>query len=207
MKKKTFLFTFSFLICAALLVFNFNTEKGNAGKKEGSEEQLAANKVNELNERLASGEETIIDDSATFPSLTEEELYEQSDLIVVGKVKKTVKEYKIHTDIPFSEFEFQVKEFIKSNEEFKENKLIVTQDGNSEISFDKHPLLESNKDYILFLKIHKENNETKLIMVGGPNGKFDIENEKVNTFGSLQKLNGQDLKLFIQDSKLKASKN
>ncbi|MBN8202581.1 hypothetical protein ACFRCQ_24655 [Cytobacillus firmus] len=206
MKKKSYLITFSFLICAALLVFNLNMEKGNAGEQDLSEEQLAANKVKELNDRVAAGEEKIIDDSASFPALTEEELYKQSDLIVVGKVKKTVKEYNIHTDIPFSEFEFQVKEYIKLNNEYKDNKLIVTQDGNSEISFDKHPLLESNKDYILFLNVHKEGNETKLIMVGGPNGKFEIENEKVSTYGSLQELKGKELNQFIKESKVKASK-
>lgn len=48
------------------------------------------------------------------------------------------------------------------------------QDGNTVMAFDEHPSLEIGNKYILFLKTSEIDD---VIMVGGPNGKFEYKEE------------------------------
>jgi len=114
--------------------------------------------------------------SATFPEYTEEELVNKADIIALGKIANHVSDYTMYEDIPFSDYLFEITKFIKVPEHLsKEKELIITQDGNAQFIFDNHPLLKKSKTYLLFLNYSEDG---KLIMVGGPNGKFNIENGK-----------------------------
>jgi hypothetical protein len=175
----------------------------NTSSESLSTEITAEEKIKELNARIDSGEEHILTMDAMFPLMSEDELIRESDFIVLGKVKDLEKEYMLNEDIPFSEFSFEVKKYIKAPvEDIKNTSLTVTQDGNLQFEFDGHPLLQKEKDYILFLKKHNENNTTKLLIVGGPNGKIDVANNKINQFSNLLNSNGMDVSNFISKIKI-----
>jgi hypothetical protein len=169
-----------------------------------SEDQLAQKKVAELNKRVTSGEEKILSQSAVFPELSKEEAFNQADLVVTGKVNKVDKEYMEGTDIPFTDFVFDVEKKWKGNVEKSDGsssieQITVTQDGNTTLEFNEHPLMEVNQEYILFLKkVINENNEEKLVMIGGPAGKFELENGVINQEMDTQLVNGQSEQEFIE---------
>lgn len=164
-----------------------------------TEEQIAEAKEAELEKRVATGEEIEISTDAIFPFLTEAELYAEADLVVLGTVSSLLHEYMIDTDVPFSEFSFTVDKYLKSNKNYNSSKkeLNITQDGNTLSEFESYPLLEIGKQYVLFLKIHSEEDSEKLLIVGGPNGRYDIENGYMKQIGNLHQLNGISIDKFL----------
>lgn len=169
-----------------------------------SEAELAAEKVKLLNQRVIDGEERLIDQSAVFPDINQNEAFEQADLVVEGIVSSINREYMEDVDIPFTDFNFSVSDYWKiDGDEFdvQDAKLIVTQDGNKDLSFSEHSLMNVGGEYILFLKkIINENNEEKLIMIGGPSGKFDLKNDVINQKHDSHSNNGKDVKEFILEA-------
>lgn len=137
---------------------------------------------------------------ATFPQYTEEELIKEADIIVFGKVVGHIKDYTMYGDIPFSDYNLKANKYIKAPRGFDMKELIVTQDGNSQLVFSNHPLMKANKPYMLFLK---QSDDGKLIMVGGPNGKFNINNGKVIQQAKL--LEENNLEAFIMDLEQKVN--
>jgi len=71
-------------------------------------------------------------------------------------VKSINKEYIDNTDIPFTDFNFNVedcwKRDLKEEERTSIKQLVVTKDGNSTLNFKDHCLIESSNEYVLFLK-------------------------------------------------------
>ncbi|MDD9795670.1 hypothetical protein ABET11_23685 [Priestia megaterium] len=179
--------------------------KAEIKAKTDSQEALARKKVEELNSKVASGEEKVLSQSAVFPDVNKEEAFQEADIVIKGKVESINKEYMENTDIPFTDFNFNVEEYWKSDLKEEENnsikQLVVTQDGNSDLNFNEHPLMEVNKEYILFLKrVLNNNNEEKLIMIAGPNGKFNLNENVIDQSIDTQSVNGETADEFIEDS-------
>ncbi|MGE6893927.1 hypothetical protein [Priestia flexa] len=139
--------------------------KAEIKAKTDSQEALARKKVEELNSKVASGEEKVLSQSAVFPDVNKEEAFQEAGIVIKGKVESINKEYMENTDIPFTDFNFNVEEYWKSDLKEEENnsikQLVVTQDRNSDLNFDEHPLMEVNKEWIVntkldsFLKVRK----------------------------------------------------
>lgn len=167
-----------------------------------SHDDIALKKVKELNERVASGEEKIISQSAVFPDMDNEEAFQEADVVIKGTVDSVVQEYMENTDIPFTDFKINVEEYWKSDSNIENTKqLIITQDGNTELEFEGHPLMKIGDEYVLFLKkVIDNNNEEKLIMIGGPSGKFNVVDEEINQEIDNQSVNGENVDEFIEDS-------
>jgi len=171
-------------------------------KAKQSSDDIALKKVKELNERVASGEEKIISQSAVFPDITNEEAFQKADLVIKGTVDSVIQEYMENVDIPFTDFKINVDEYWKNDNNVESIKqLIVTQDGNTELEFEGHPLLKIGDEYVLFLKkVIDNNNEEKLIMIGGPSGKFNVDNEVIDQEIDSQSVDGKSVDEFIEDS-------
>src|SRR5699024_8179710 len=84
------------------------------------------------------------------------------------------KSYFENEDIPFTEFRFEITNSLKGN--LKGSKVLVLQDGLEGEEFSNHPLMKLDATYILYLKRSTTND---LIIVGGPNGKFDKIKESI----------------------------
>jgi len=171
-------------------------------KSKQSPDDIALKKVKELNERVANGEEKIISQSAVFPDTTNEEAFQEADLVIRGTIDSVVKEYMENTDIPFTDFKINVEEYWKSDSNVENTKqLIITQDGNTELEFEGHPLMQIGDEYVLFLKkVIDNDNEEKLVMIGGPRGKFNVDNEVINQEIDNQSVDGESVDEFIEDS-------
>ncbi|WP_424474851.1 hypothetical protein [Oceanobacillus kimchii] len=158
-----------FTILFVYIQLDFNTTKTSK-----PEELTAEEKITQLNDKVARGEEIVLDSSAIFPFLELNQLFDQSDIIVSGKIVDIEKEYMEYVDIPFTDFQFEVDKFFYSdNISLNDSSLVITQDGNTDIEFEEHDLLEVGKKYILFLeRAHNDEGEEKLILVGGPSGVF-----------------------------------
>ncbi|WP_427337756.1 hypothetical protein [Caloranaerobacter sp. DY30410] len=117
--------------------------------------------------------------SAIYPIYDLDTTIQNSDIIVKGEIAEKIKEYMIgeHKDIPLTDYVFVVTKYYKIPKDMiKAKELIVTQDGNEKMIIDNHPLMQKGKKYILFLRKSKNG---KLVMVGGVNGKYCINNGKV----------------------------
>lgn len=144
----------------ALGLFGFYSEdEKTVAKKEVTKQEAA---VTNNEPKMAT--------SATFPDYTFEELNQQAEFIVEGKPTAVLDSYMVDGDVPFTKFSFKVNKVHKGELDSKEIELI--QDGNSEMTFVEHPLLEINKKYVLYLKRKESGN---LVMVGGPNSKFEYK--------------------------------
>lgn len=171
-------------------------------KAKQSADDIALKKVKELNERVARGEEKIISQSAVFPDMTNEAAFQEADFVIKGTVDSVVQEYMENIDIPFTDFKINVDEYWKNDNDAESTKqLIVTQDGNTELEFEGHSLLKIGDEYVLFLKkVRDNNNEEKLIMIGGPSGKFNVENDVIEQEIDNQSVDGKTVDEFIEDS-------
>lgn len=110
-------------------------------RSKQSPNDIALKKVKELNERVADGKEKVISQSAVFPDTTNEEAFQEADIVIKGTIDSVMQEYTENTDIPFTDFKINVEEYWKSNSNVENTKqLIVTQDGNTELEFEGHPL-------------------------------------------------------------------
>ncbi|MYL36143.1 hypothetical protein GLW08_21445 [Pontibacillus yanchengensis] len=112
--------------------------------------------------------------------------------IVEGKPTEILDSYFEQEDIPFTLFNFKISKVYKGEKDIKSKYIKVTQDGNKEDSFRSHPLMNINEKYVLFLK---EIEDGRLIMIGGPNGKFEYKND-IKAFQS-------NVGETVNDSKLK----
>ncbi|TDL80873.1 hypothetical protein [Peribacillus frigoritolerans] len=165
-------------------------------------DEAAREKVKELNEKVINGEEKIIDVSAMFPEVSKEEAFEEADLVIKGSVKSIKSEYMENIDIPFTDFIFEVDDYWKNVLDLNDpENLIITQDGNSVISFNKHPLMKVGEEYFLFLKrIIDSNNQGKFILIGGPNGNFALEKGIIQEEIDIQSVNGESEYEFIRNA-------
>lgn len=111
---------------------------------------------------------------ATFPSYSFNELKSKALLIVKGTPVQVADEYMVEGDIPFTEFEFKVNNVYSGNKTVESKMITVLQDGNQLNEFLDHPLMELNKEHILFLE---KSSDGHLIMMGGPNGKFTYNSD------------------------------
>lgn len=125
---------------------------------------------------------------ATFPNYSLKELKDKALFIVKGVPVQVTDEYMVEGDIPFTEYEFKVDKVYKGDKAIQSTAIKVLQDGNELNEFIDHPLMELNKEYLLFLK---KSSDGHLIMVGGPNGKFTY-NSKSNKYESLNGITFDD---------------
>ena len=110
-------------------------------------------------------------------------LFTTADAVVVGKIGKVIdetnellgesrfgKNYMYYTD-----FEFIIEANLKA--EVKNNSIIIHQIGKAGTQeLEDDPLFQSGDSYVLFLREYKPGNYTVL---GGPQGKFKIVNDKI----------------------------
>lgn len=111
---------------------------------------------------------------------TLEDLVRASDVIVVGKIKGDGVPAP-STNVMHSEFELDVKKVLKDHKRRdKLDSLILRQTGGSNAvrTFEVHddPLFKKNQHVILFLKEYEPG---KVVVIGGPNGRFHIENNRL----------------------------
>lgn len=213
MMKKTVLFSAGSLLLLTGIVFFNNLYQNNVSLAEKpkkteevvvskTEDELAKDKVKELNEKVINGEERVVSMSAMFPEVSKEEAFEEADIVIKGNVESIDKEYMENTDIPFTDFIFNVNEYLKKDlGDNAPERLIVTQDGNTTIKFNEHPLMEVGEEYILFLKRATDNNnQEKLILVGGPNGNFGLDNGVIKKEFDTQSVDGDTEIEFIEEA-------
>jgi len=106
--------------------------------------------------------------SASYVEVTEEELYKDSDIILKGKVK----EVSDSKTLPgYSEIVLDVESYYKDNNSKLGKEVKVLQEGNSSLQYSGDPLLAIGEEVILFLQ---ENSTGNLVIMGGPQGRFDI---------------------------------
>ena len=110
-------------------------------------------------------------------------LFTTADAVVVGKIGKVIdetnellgesrfgKNYMYYTD-----FEFIIEANLKA--EVKNNSIIIHQIGKAGTQeLEDDPLFQSGDSYVLFLREYKPGNYTVL---GGPQGRFKIVNDKI----------------------------
>lgn len=169
-----------------------------------SSDDLAREKVKKLNQRVISGEDKIIEQSAMFPKVSPNEAFLTADIVVKGKVDSIDREYMVNTDIPFTDFKFNVDHYWKSDlskDVLKTiNQLIITQDGNSQSEFNHFPPMKTGEEYILFLKrVLDNNNQEKLVLVGGPNGKLLLNKGIIKEKIDINNVNGKTVEGLIRE--------
>ncbi|WP_338754896.1 hypothetical protein [Bacillus sp. FJAT-52991] len=166
-KKGKYLLSFVGLSLLSLGIYGFyGNEQQNTVIKESPNLET---KPLDLKTQVAEGESKMVME-ATFPSYNFEELNQLADLIIEGKPTAVLDSYMVDEDVPFTKFAFKVNKVYKGNTDIKEIEFL--QDGNSELSFEEHPLLKIGDKYILFLR---KSEIGDLIMVGGPSGKFEYK--------------------------------
>jgi hypothetical protein len=176
-------------------IYQANAENTHLKSTQSAKVDEVEQKVDpalEKAQKLNARKDKIIALDAVYPHLSEEELINSADFVIVGHIKDLVKEYTIHSDIPFSDFSVQVNQFLKAPEgyDLTKNNLIVTQDGNPTATFDSNPLLEKNQKYVLFLR---ETEDKKLTIVGGPNGIFTFNGDGKTLVQRAKILENQDI--------------
>ena len=97
-----------------------------------------------------------------------------SEYIVSGEVIEKTDSYFLQGDVPFTDFKFKVNKVYKGD---IGKEIIVTQDGNDEMMFKGYPLMEKDGQYVLFLR---KSLEGKLVMNGGPHGKFELNKNQLS---------------------------
>lgn len=134
------------------------------------EEKGVTEKSTVTQEVKATNQELKLETSGSFPEYTYEELNQKAEFIVEGKPTSVLDSYMVEGDVPFTKYSFKVNKIHKGDLDSKEIELI--QDGNREMTFEEHPLLEIGKKYVLYLMRSESGN---LVMVGGPSGKFEYK--------------------------------
>ncbi|MGP4041884.1 hypothetical protein ACTWP4_18580 [Gracilibacillus sp. D59] len=186
MNKKIILTASAIIVTTIFLVSIFFTD-----------EKMPMNdyKSSESNSVTSSNEE-VIEMSASFPSFEIDQLVEESELIVLGNIESILNEYNEDGNVPFSDYALNVETILIDNSNVTSNTITVKQDGNSSVFFENHPLLEIDKSYILFLK--KSSISDKYIIVGGPSGKFELDNNKIAQANNSIGMNGKTIDEFVK---------
>lgn len=106
---------------------------------------------------------------ATFPDLSTEELKNNSELVVKGIPQKIDQVIMDGEDNPITVFSFEVSSTYKNDNSDNSKIIHVYQDGDATLQYAEHPLMELNKEYVLFLEKYNDS----YLMLGGPSGKFE----------------------------------
>lgn len=114
---------------------------------------------------------------------TLEALVEASDVIVVGKIKGdgAIQEPAQGRKAIATDYELDVKKVLKDHKQRnKLNSLILRQPGaitnEAVLELHDHPLFKKNQRVVLFLR---EFEAGKVVIIGGPNGRFHIESDRI----------------------------
>lgn len=135
---------------------------------------LSQTAVNNTKSNLALNSPNYV--SASYAYVSEEEMYKQADLIVKAKVKNISDEPVEDQRVYLSKVNLKVDEhYLDDGKKSKE--IIVYQDGNSSAEFNENRLLKLGEECILFLR---KTQDGSYIMIGGPQGRFDIFTENGN---------------------------
>lgn len=110
---------------------------------------------------------------ASFPYISLEDAEETSNLIVKGIPINITGILDEDINIPITEYTLEITESIKGNKETTQL-ITVYQDGAIGDYYSNHPMMEIGTEYLLYLE---ERVEDKYVMVGGPSGKFEFNNE------------------------------
>lgn len=159
------------LVASSVYVINSSPDQ----KKVQAIQLNEKNNVTSHTEQPSNNNQSKIYMDATFPSYTFNELNNKSMYIIEGKPVEIIDSYMVNNDIPFTKYSFKISKVFKGNDINQEKELTVLQNGNDISLFSDHPLMEINKKYILFLE---KSPSGDLIMVGGPSGKFDFDENK-----------------------------
>lgn len=106
---------------------------------------------------------------ATFPDLSTEELKKESELVVKGTPQKIDQVIMDGEENPITVFSFEVSSTYKNTNSDDSKVIHVYQDGDATLQYAEHPLMELNKEYVLFLEKYNDS----YLMLGGPSGKFE----------------------------------
>lgn len=130
-----------------------------------------------------------------YVPFTWEELNERAAYIVEGEPIEIVNETEENVlqntgqGIPFTIFLFKVTKVHKGDtiDEFIE----IKQEGNSDVHVKRHPLMELNAKYFLFLK----EVDGVIFLLGGPASKYQHigEQQFVNTLGKMIEIDGKSI--------------
>lgn len=116
---------------------------------------------------------------ASYIKVSDEELYNDSYMIVRGKVKSVRDSSLSHDSTYFSDVTLEVSKYYKDQSGKYENEITFLQDGNSQLQFEENMLFREGEECILFLKMSKTGS---LIIMGGPQGRYDISDNMAGDF-------------------------
>jgi hypothetical protein len=108
--------------------------------------------------------------SACYAPYTEDDLCEQADIIVKGKVKKVVGKFE-KDNFPYSLVTLKVDDYMKDTSGNYLKDLTFTQDGNAQLQLQENSVLDVDDECMLFLKKTEKNS---YIILGGPQGRYDL---------------------------------
>ncbi len=136
--------------------------------------------------------------SASYPYVSKQQLYQDADIIVMGKVKSIIDGYSANDGFNFSTVKMEIDSTYKNLLGLTSNEITFIQDGNSQLEIFENDLLKEGSEYIVFLEISESNN---LILVGGPQGRFDITDigDGKTVENHLEKLVRQDIEAHYSD--------
>lgn len=137
------------------------------------------------------------------------ELKESADLIVLGTVSDSVQEKsdEIDNDLIFTRSTIEITKVISGKADLKEVSVrqMGGHNGKEVVELEDDPLMKKGDEVILFLKEYETN---KFKIIGGPQGRFIVDNGKVFSVGeyqdndfaitSGQETSGKQLSAFIE---------
>jgi len=140
------------------------------------------------------------------------ELRMNSDLVIIGTVTSSIQEDSDEPDnnLIFTRFNITIDEVILGYTQLKEVsiKQVGGKDGMTIVEIKDDPLMKINEKVLLFLK---EISPNKYKILGGPQGRFIIDNGKIYSIGeyetnnfiitSEERTNGEPLSEFIKQLK------
>lgn len=118
------------------------------------------------------------------------EIQDASDLIIIGTVTKSAQEKSDEpgNNLIFTRFTVSIDQVISGKTSLKEVSVrqLGGQDGSELVEIQDDPLMTMDSEVILFLKEYEPN---KFKIIGGPQGRFIIENDKVYSVGEYEENN------------------
>lgn len=120
--------------------------------------------------------QVVIEKHASFPNFPLDDAIKEASLVVKGSPVKIIQTFSEGENNPITEFLFKVDDLYKGEGSITQNNYIsVFQDGAVGDEYEEHPLMQLETEYVLILE---EPIEDKYVMVGGPSGKFEFNDEK-----------------------------
>ena len=128
-------------------------------------------KQQEVNYAAKASAQDKITASASYESVSDSQLYNNSTIILEGTVVSIENANYENAGFPLSKIQFKAEKYFKDSTKSNSDILSVYQDGNTITQFADNTLLKNGDKCILFLTPASDGS---FMMMGGPQGRFDI---------------------------------